>query len=699
MKISNILKNISREIMKFTYFNRELSWLSFNYRVLQEAADKNNPLFERIKFLAIYSSNLDEFFRVRVASIRSLLSLKEKSRNELKFDPSKLLSEIHQTVARQQTEFGDIFNNTILPELEENNITVVNPDNISESQLNWLKDYYNDFVQKYISPMILIKNRVQPFLKNRHLYLAVILKPVQNDPAKAKKRTRNRYALVEIPADSLPRFIELPPENGKFPVIFLDDLLRLNLNTIFPGYEVTGAYSVKLTRDAELYIDDEFSGNLLSKIKKSIRKRDTGVPSRFLYDQETPPEFIKFLREALNLCKEDLVPGGRYHNFNDLFSFPNPGKEELFNTPLEPFVHPGLTENHNIFDKISSQDYGLFYPYHKYDHVTNFLETAADDENVTSIKITQYRVAKESRVIKALIKAAKAGKDVMAFVELKARFDEELNIKWAEEMEKAGVKVFYSFPGLKVHAKIALVSRTENNSEKKYAYLATGNFNENTARLYTDFGMFTSDENITGEVANVFGFLARCESDYKFNTLMVAQFNMRKQFYKLIDNEIKNANDGKPAAITIKLNSLEDTKMIKHLYQASNAGVNITIIVRGICRLMPGVKGQSENITVRSILDRYLEHSRYYIFHNNGEELIYAASADWMKRNLNRRIEVAFPVTNPEIKKQIRDIIGLQLSDNVKARIIDKKDTNNYAPHDPNNPLQSQIKAYYYLKN
>ncbi|GJQ61945.1 MAG: polyphosphate kinase [Melioribacteraceae bacterium] len=684
--------------MDFTLFNRELSWLSFNYRVLQEAADKSNPLYERIKFLAIYSSNLDEFFRVRVASLRSLLALKEKSRKELDFDPDTLLNDIFNTVNSQQEYFGQIFIEEIIPALKEEKIYLTNEAGLSPRQEEWILDYFRDSVQQYISPMLLIKNRIQPFLRNQHLYLAVKLRAKPKRENISGKKSRAQYALIEIPTSELPRFVELPSEDGEFPVMFLDDIIKFNLPYLFPGYEIESSYSIKLTRDAELYIDDEFSGNLLAKIKKGIAKRDTGVPSRFLYDSDMPESFLKFLKEALTLSKEDLFPGGRYHNFHDFFAFPNPGKPELENEKLETIRITALDESASFFDSISKQDYGLYYPYHTYDYVVRFLEEAAEDESVTSIKVTQYRVAKDSKVVKALIKAAKNGKDVLAFVELKARFDEELNIRWAEEMEKAGVKVYYSFPGLKVHAKIALITRNENNGSRQYAYLATGNFNEKTANIYTDLGMFTAKTEITDEVENVFKYLSRIGSDYKFKHLLVAQFNMRKKFNKLVDNEISAAKDGNPSGITLKMNSLEDGKMIRKLYEASNAGVKINLIIRGICKLVPGVKRQSENIKVISIVDRYLEHSRLYMFHNNGDQLIYAASADWMKRNLSRRIEVAFPIEDEQIKETINRIIALQLEDNTKARVIDKKDKNAYVQSEGMNKIRSQMEVYKYLK-
>ncbi|MBL1212595.1 MAG: polyphosphate kinase 1 [Ignavibacteriae bacterium] len=680
--------------MKIELHNRELSWLSFNYRVLQEAKDKSVPLYERIKFLAIYSSNLDEFFRVRVASLRSLLSLKKKTQSKLKFDPDLLLKSIHKTVNEQQEEFGEIFRNEILVELKENNIYLLNENNVSEDHKLFAINYFEENIKEHIQPILLIKNKIKPFLKNSHLYLAVKIKPKNRTG-----RVRHTYALVEIPANTLPRFIKLPSKSTEHNFIFLDDVIRISLDKIFPDYEIVECSSVKLTRDAELYIDDEFTGNLLSKIQKGIKKRNTGVPSRFLYDNSINKSFLSFIKEALELENDDMVAGGKYHNFNDFFTFPNPLKPKLENPAIQILEHSELKNIENIFDAISTKDFGLHFPYQSYSYVVDFINKAADDEKVKEIKITQYRVAKDSKIVEALIRAARNGKDVMAFVELKARFDEEQNIHWAEQMEKNDVKVYYSFPGLKVHAKIAMVVREENNVLNKYCYLGTGNFNEKTAKIYSDFGLLTKDERITNEVSQVFDFLSGNEQVHKFKHLLVAQFNMRKQFLKLIQNEIDAAAAGGKGKIVLKMNSIEDKKMIRKLYEASNAGVEIKLIVRGICCLVPGVKGMSENIKVISIIDKYLEHSRFYIFHNNGNELIYAASADWMRRNLSRRIEVGFPIYQQNIRDEILKMIEIQLNDNCKARIIDTENSNEYVSSDSNNIIRSQVDFYEFLKN
>jgi polyphosphate kinase len=682
-------------------FNRELSWLSFNYRVLQEAKDPSVPLYERIKFLAIYSSNLDEFFRVRVASLRSLLKLKTKTQKKLAFDPVELLKRIHKTVIRQQEEFGQIFREQIIPALEQNNIFIVNDAFLLPEHKNYLTEFFETELKAALQPIILDK-KVETFLRNKSIYLAVRLENIKKEISEQKKKKRFRYALIEIPSDKFGRFIVLPETGSKHFIISLDDTIRIFLSSLFPGYNIESVYSVKLTRDAELYIDDEFAGDLLEKIKKSLSKRKTGVPSRFLYDSGMSKGFLKFLRDTLKLNKDDLIPGGRYHNFNDFFSFPNPGSNNFLYEPMPPLNCKELETNNSFFNTITKGDILLHYPYQSYNYAIKFLEEAAEDENVTSIYITLYRVAANSLVVKALSKAAEKGKKVTAFVEVKARFDEESNFSSAEELQKAGVKVFYSFPGLKVHSKICLISRKEDNEKTYYAYLATGNFNEKTARIYSDLGLFTKDIRFTKEARKIFNILTKKSEKEKFNYLLAAPFNLRSSLNELIENEIANAQAGKSkgshgkAYVILKLNSLEDRKMINRLYAASQAGVKIFIIVRGICCLIPGVKGLSNNIRVISIVDRYLEHARVFIFCNGGDEKYFVSSADLMTRNLSRRIEVCFPVYNDEIKKQIRKFIDIQLNDGVKARLINKFQNNQYKKTKSN--IRAQYAIYEYLK-
>ncbi|GBD91236.1 polyphosphate kinase [bacterium BMS3Abin04] len=686
-------------MQKEPYINREISWLDFNFRVLQEAEDRKNPLYERLKFLAIYSSNLDEYFRVRVAGVRSLLRLSKKTKKELDFDPMVLLKKIHKIVFKQQEEYGRIFREEIIPELRLNNIYLIGKNEFSDKQIKYVKEYFHQNIIPHIQPVLIVKKRIIPFLRNRRLYLAIKLSSKDSELNKYKqKRKQYKYAIVEIPSNHLPRFVEIPTEPGKTYIAFLDDIIRVCLDEIFAGYQIVSSYSIKLTRDAELYIDDEFSGNLLEKIKRSLKNRSIGAPSRFLYDSKIPKDFLKSLRESLLIGKENMIPGGRYHSLSDFFSFPNPGRRDLENIPL-PFLRNAEMDKYpDIFTAIDERDFVLHFPYHTYDYVLEFLNKGASDPDVISIYITQYRVAKNSAVVSSLIRAVQNGKKVIAFVELKARFDEELNIHWAQEMKSYGIQVFYSFPGIKVHSKIALIKKKKNDTVKNYCYLGTGNFNEKTAQLYSDTGLFTSDERLTLEVDKVFMHLSGQSFKGKFKHLLVAQFNMRKSFTKMIDNEIKNANSGKKAWMILKMNSLEDRKIISKLYEASSAGVKIDLIIRGICCLVPGIEGLSENINAISIVDRYLEHSRIFVFYNNGNIKMFAGSADWMKRNLNRRIEVSFPIYDESIKKEILDILKIQLKDNVKTRMIDAKGQNKYKKSKANRKVQSQVETYYFLK-
>ena len=684
---------------KQRYFNRELSWLSFNYRVLQEAKDKSLPLYERIKFLAIYSSNLDEFFRVRVASLRALLNLNSKSSRKLDFEPSVLLRKIKSTVNKQQEEFGKIFNNDILAELIKEKIFLVDNKNIDDAQKEYLEEYFDENIAPIIQPVLLDSNNINTFLKNKSIYLAVRL--IRKKSVKSKKKDdvkRYKYALVEIPSDKTERFVTLPESDGNNFVIFVDDIIKLNIEKLFPGYIVESYYSIKLTRDAELYIDDEFSGNLLQKIKKGLSKRKTGAPSRFLYDNQMPNDFLNTLKKSFNLKKDDLIPGGEYHNLNDLFEFPDFGKHHLRFEPFSPLPNRFIDNHTSFFEAIGNRDILLCFPYQSYSYVINFLKEAANDKNVRSIKITLYRVAQNSEIVKQLIDAAKNGKKVAAFVEVKARFDEELNFVSAEQLEKAGVKVYYSFPKIKVHSKLCIVERLEDNKTVYYSYISTGNFNENTAKIYSDFGLLTKNKQIGSDVKKVFRILIRKSDNEKFEHLLVAPFNLREKLNQLIDNEILNAKNGLCSSITLKLNSLEDWKMIDKLYEASEAGVKINLIIRGICCLIPNTPVHRKNIKAISIVDRFLEHGRVYIFNNNGDKKYFISSADFMRRNLNRRIEVALPVYDESIKNILQSIIDIHLKDNVKARILNYNQNNSFVKSTQER-VRSQSLIYEYLKS
>ena len=676
------------------YRDRELSWLSFNYRVLQEAKDSRVPLFERVKFLAIYSSNLDEFFRVRVASLRSLLRLGKKSRQMLDIDPGELIDRIRVTVFRHQEEIGRTYQEEILPGLERSGIRILGPKEIDRKQRSYLNNWFEEHLLPNLHATFLHQEFAGPFLHNRKLYLIVALQPrlsrkYWHEESDGEEKSEISLAILEVPSGTLGRFHKLPSPEGEHHVMFLDDILRLFISRIFPGFDPVDAWSVKLTRDAELYIDDEFSGDLLKKIRKGLRKRERGVPSRFLYDKRMPDDILKALRKGLEIRKQDLVPGGRYHNFSDFFTFPFPDQPENFYPPMPPLDHPELDEKELLFDAIREKDRLLHFPYQSYDPVLRFLRESASDPGVRSIAVTLYRVASDSAVTQSLIEAARNGKNVTAFVEVKARFDEESNLYWAGEMEKGGVHVLYSFPGLKVHSKICVVTREEEGKMRRYAYLATGNFNEKTARIYCDYGLLTADQQLTGEADRVFRFLTGEQEEPEFRHLLVAPFTLRDRLIELVDREIAHVREGRSGRIMLKVNALEDDRMIDKLYEASRAGVKIRLIVRGICCLRPGVPGLSENIEAISIVDRFLEHARIYHFHNNGDEEIYVGSADWMKRNLSRRVEVVFP----DHQRTFRQVLQTQWSDNRHARLLDEGKENEYRRND-DPPVRAQMALY-----
>lgn len=667
--------------------HRDISWLSFNYRVLQEAKDPSVPLFERIKFLGIYSSNLDEFFRVRVASLKTLIRLGKKTKSQMDYVPENILQKIRKIVTEQQEEFDEIYKSQIIPELQQQNIFILRPKELKSYHHLFLDNFFEEKLIQHLQPILLVKHKIRTFLKSNSLYLAVRLKTAGRI---------NRYAVVRIPSKEFPRFIELPSRNSKRKeLIILDDIVRYCLPYLFPGYSIREAFSIKITRDADIYIEDEYSGDLIEKIRKGIAKRNIGKGTRFVYDRKMSSRTLNFLIAALHIKEGDLQAEGRYHNNFDFFSFPNFGLKNLKDLPLPPLSHKDLHNQTQLFRLIDKKDHLLHFPYQKYDYVIRLLEQAAHDPDVTDIKIAQYRVAKDSRVIAALRSAIQEGKNVMVFMEVKARFDEEANLYWAERLEEWGAKVKYSIPALKVHAKLLLIKR----KKKQYAYLGTGNFNEDTSRIYSDYGLMTADKRLTDEVSKVFDFLEFFKRPEKpFKHLLVGQFRMRRNIYELIKNEIDNAKAGKPASITIKLNSIQDSRMIAKLYEASNAGVKIRMIIRGVCSVVPNQIGFSENIEIISIVDRFLEHTRIYSFHNNGDEKIYLSSADWMTRNLFYRIECAFPIYAEDTKQEIKDFLEIQFRDNVKARVMDAKQSNKYK-RDNSSFKRSQYMVYEYYQD
>ncbi|MCB9311103.1 MAG: polyphosphate kinase 1 [Lewinellaceae bacterium] len=674
--------------------HRDISWLSFNYRVLQEAADISVPLLERLKFLAIYSSNLDEFFRIRVANHRNLSQTDKVTIKNLEYSPQTVLKQLLKIANTHQKEFTRIFENIILPELEKNRIQIASWHRLNPEQMDFINTYFDEYLLPFVQPVILDGKNIKPFLNNGALYLALYLKKKDAD------KSEPQYAIVKIPSDHLPRFIELPnASDGTKNIMILDDVVRYTVRYIFPGYDIIDTYSIKITRDAELYIEDEFQGDLINKIKKSLSKRNIGETSRMVYDRIMPRHFLQYLMQVFDIQQVDLLPEGRYHNNSDFFKFPDFGLKHLKDAVLTPIKIPSLEDSSSIFDVIKVQDHFIMTPFHCYESVIKFFEDAATDPDVTHIKIIQYRVAKVSRIMDAIKLAVKSGKQVSTFIEVKARFDEEANLTWGENLEKAGVQVNYSMPGYKVHSKLALVRRLENSKPNIYAYLGTGNFHEDTAKLYSDIGIFTADRRITAEVARIFTYLeTQQEPIQKFEYLGVGLFNLKQKFIDLIQREIQHAKSGQKAKMIIKMNSLQDTEMIQLLYNASQAGVKIKLIIRGINCLIPGVKGLSENIEAISIIDRFLEHSRVFVFHNAGESEVYLSSADWMVRNLHFRVEALFPVFDPIIAKNIISILKIQWNDNVKARIFDAAQSNSYKTNDDEIAMRSQIETYYFIK-
>lgn len=663
----------------YFFADRDLSWLSFNERVLQEAGKDSVPLGERIKFLSIYSSNLDEFYRVRMPALLALKKMdKEKSG----------LSVYRSAVAiinRQQEGFGAIFNKTILPELTRNCFNLIYNDNIPDTLKDETKYYFFTQVAGFLQP-VMIKGGTNFFLENNQLYQAVVVQQAGND---------EQLFLVNIPTNNLPRFFKIKQGDGDY-IVFLEDIIRQNLQHLFPSAVIMGAYNIKITRDAELDLRDEY-GDLAKKIEKQLRKRDYGFATRFLYEPGMPTRHLEAIIEIFNLRKASVVAGGKHHNLKDLAQLPVAHASLSY----EPWPAAQSLQRSEIpstlFEAIEKEDRIVHAPYQSYDTIIRFFNEAAMDSSVERIYTTMYRVANDSRIGYALISAAKNGKKVSVLVELKARFDEANNIRWAQKMKAAGVRIIYSSNLLKVHAKIALVKRKGGNAPY-LGLLATGNLNETTARFYTDHILLTACQPMLAEMESLFDFLRkrkeRATQQIHFQHLLVAQFNLQTRFLDMIDREIENAKLGLPALITIKMNNLEEEVLISKLYDASNAGVKINMIVRSICRLVPGIPGQSENITVKRIVDRYLEHGRIFIFHNNGKEDVYMGSADWMNRNIYRRIEVCFPIYNEQIRKQMIDLLALQWNDTVQAVMMDADLNNVSLMNGANEPLRSQEAIY-----
>jgi polyphosphate kinase len=674
---------VARAGSEYPLLDRDLSWISFNGRVLQEAMEPSVPLFERLGFLAIFSSNLDEFFRVRVAGLRSLARLRKQRPG---FDPVALLRSIHDTVHAQQEAFGAYFREHIVPELERAGILLINDSAVTADQGKFLRAFFEERVRPLLRP-VLLDDGAALHLEDRAIYLVVELWP---DTASSTDGQQPLYAMVPLPSPPLPRFVMLPADGDRRTVLFLDDVIRYNLAHVFPRFRVGATCAVKLSRDAELNFEKEFSGNVVSAMRNSLRKRATGTPSRLLYDLHAPPALVAIVKERFGLAQEDMMMGGRYHNLHDLRDFPRTDNAALFYPEWPPLAHPQLGRSASLIDAIAERDHAIFFPYQSYDSVVHFLREAATDPAVDSISLTVYRVSHDSPLLGALLDAAERGKKVRVFVEVQARFDEAANLDWAARMEAAGVITIYSIPGIKVHAKLALVTRREAGATRRYCYVGTGNFNERTATRYTDIGLFTADPRITIDVDTVFRHLAGEQPAPIFQHLLVAPYTLRKSLYRLIDAEIAAAAAGRPAGITLKMNALEDEDIIVRLYHASRAGVPIRLVVRGICRMIPGQPALSETAQARSIVDRYLEHSRIYVFHNGGSEKVFIGSADWMTRNLSHRVEVVVPLYDAEVRRQVRAVLDLQLSDDVKARIIDASCSNRYVPRVHGGSIRAQ---------
>lgn len=678
------------------YRNRELSWLQFNARVLQEAADTSVPLIERLRFLGIFSNNLDEFFKVRYATVKRIADAGKGGKSVLGGITAKnLLEEITQTVIHQQSTSLRILK-SIKGELRKENIFLIDETEVSESQREFISDYFIRKVSPALVTIMIGELEQFPSLKDSAAYLAVRMVMSKEDETFEDKYN---YALIEIPK-IIERFVVLPQEGDKQYIIILDDLIRYCLNNIFSIFKYTSisAHMIKITRDAELDIDSDLSRSFIDKISKSVKNRSVGDPVRFVYDKKIDRRTLKYLLGKMGVDETDsLIPGGRYHNRRDYMGFPSLGREDLLYKKIVPLRIPHLSLQGSLFEMIAQRDYLLYAPYQTFSYVVKFLREAALDPKVSAIKITIYRLAQVSHIASSLINAAKNGKEVTVQIELQARFDEEANISYAEQMQSEGVQLIFGVSGLKVHCKACYIERIENEKLMRYAFVSTGNFNESTARLYTDYTLFTADQKICKEINKVFDFFEVNYKIKKYKHLIVSPHYTRNALYHLIDTEIENKKNGNSSGIKLKLNSLSDFKIIDKLYQASRAGVEIKLIIRGICCLIPGVEGMSETIEVISIVDKFLEHPRLFIFENAGDTKIYISSADFMGRNLDSRVEISCPIYDESIKKEIIETFEISWNDNVKARVISDKQDNAYRVN-KKEKVRSQFRIYEYYQ-
>jgi polyphosphate kinase len=655
---------------------REISWLSFNERVLQEAANKSVPLLERLKYLAIFSSNMDEFFRVRVATLRRMSRLRIKNDKSTELSNEIILQEIHKEVVRLQEIFEEAYTE-VIEEMKIHGFVIKNETELSGEEVLKVETYFNTEVLSQLSPIILDNNKSLPVINDKYIYLIILLEDSASNQL-------NRTALLQLPSKILPRFYIIPQSSDEnTSIILLDDIIRLNLRNIFPmfDYERFNAYTIKITRDAELNLESDVQSNIVEKLNSSLKKRKYGFPVRFIYDAQLPQSTLQFIINKLNLSRSELLPGGRYHNFKDYLNFPQVGPKAWRYQSLTPLPVSELSGK-SMMTAIEKGDILIHHPYNSFEATIRFLREAALDPEVESIHCTLYRVAKQSNICNALINAVGNGKKVTVFLEIKARFDEENNLNWLEKFQEAGVKVLPSFEHLKVHAKMCLVTKRVKGKTQRFAHLSTGNYNGQTAKIYCDEALFTAHKGITMEVLRVFNLLESPEKVYRFNHLFVAPHYMRNEFISLIQKEIQAATSNKKSGIMLKMNSLVDEEMIGNLYRAVEAGVKVEMVVRGICMMVPPIKtSKKQFFKAISIVDKFLEHSRIFVFENNGAPKVYLSSADWMQRNLNARFEVAFPIYDEKIKARIISYLELQLKDNFKGRVLDRHQTNQIPHH------------------
>ena len=680
---------------KFNYFKRDISWLSFNYRVLLEADDDRLPLYERINFISIYSSNLEEFYKVRVADHKAIASGIARNDEETVQSSIELLKTINDEVNRQLEDRIRIYEQKILPALRDNHIIFYQNQQVEPFHQQFVKDFFREEIFPFLQPVPVSKDKIISFLRDNRLYLAVRLLD-RNTPE--GERPRMHYFVMKSPYSKVPRFIELPKHEENYYLMFIEDIIKSNLDMIFPGYEVDCSYCIKISRDADILIEDIPQTDIVEQVKKKVKKRKIGAVSRFVYDRNMPEDFLSFLVDAFHIDRRELVPGDKHLNLEDLKALPNPNKSiEQSEKPL-PMKLNYLDSEESIFRYVARKDMMIHYPYHSFDHFIHFLYEAVHDSKVEEIMLTQYRVAENSSVINTLIAAAQNGKRVTVFVELKARFDEENNLATAEMMKAAGIHIIFSIPGLKVHAKVALILRRNNKGLpiRSYAYISTGNFNERTAKVYADIGLFTANKLIVNDLHNLFLTL-QGKKDTKFRKLLVSQFNLIPELDKMIDREMELAESGQRGRIVLKMNALQDPAMINRLYEASLKGVEIDLIIRGICCLIPN-QPYSRNIRVTRIVDSFLEHARVWYFGNDGDPKVFLGSPDWMKRNLYRRIEALTPVLDVDLRQEIVDMLTIQLSDNQKACFVDEKLKNVLKRNPGVAPIRAQYTFYEYLE-